>query len=218
MKNKKAIVTVLVLMILSLSGVTAYYWYNNVHYVSTDDAKVDGNIYKVSPQVAGEILQIKVEEGDTVRAGEVIARLDDTALPLGGNIDLTMVRSPISGLVIKKLAHAGEIGAPGQTVAMVVKPDALYITANIEETDLHKVRVGQKVDVKLDNIPREKFVGKVDFIGDATLSTFSLLSEANTSGSFTKVVQRIPVRIILEDMDKPRLLYGTNAVVKIHVR
>ncbi|SFR14118.1 HlyD family secretion protein [Desulfoscipio geothermicus] len=218
MKNKKAIITVLALMILTLAGVTGYYWYASVHYVSTEDAKVDGDIYKAGPQIAGEILEVKVEEGDTVRAGEIIARLDDTSLPSGASTDLTLVKSPVSGLVIKKLAHAGEIGAPGQPVAMVVQPDALYITANIEETDLQKVRVGQTVDVTLDNIPGEKFAGRVDFIGEATLSTFSLLAQANSGGNFTKVVQRVPVRIQLADVDPSQLVYGTNAVVRIHVK
>lgn len=206
------------LLIAALAGVTWYYWYNNIHYVSTEDAKVDGDIYNASPRISGEILEVKVAEGDLVQAGQVIARLDDTALPTGGNIDLTMVRSPISGLVIKKTAHAGEIGAAGQAVAMVVRPDALYITANIEETDLHKVKPGQAVDIRLDSVPGQVYTGRVDFIGEATLSTFSLLSQANSGGSFTKVVQRIPVRIELEDIDRSQLLYGTNAVVKIHVR
>lgn len=218
MKNKKAIVIVLALMILTLAGVTWYYWYNSIHYVSTEDARVDGDIYKASPQIAGEILEMKVEEGDVVRAGEVIARLDDTALPRGGNTDLALVKSPVSGLVIKKLARAGEIGAPGQPVAMVIRPEELYITANIEETDLHKVKVGQPVDITLDNIPGRKFTGRVEFIGEATLSTFSLLPQANAGGNFTKVVQRIPVRIRLEGVDTSRLLYGTNAVVRIHVK
>ncbi|WP_041285039.1 HlyD family secretion protein [Desulfoscipio gibsoniae] len=206
------------LMIITLAGVTWYYWYNNIHYVSTEDAKVDGDIYKASPQISGEILDVKVAEGDTVQAGQIIARLDDTALPAGGNNDLTMVRSPVSGLVIKKLAHAGEIGAAGQPVVMVVRPDALYVTANIEETDLHKVKAGQQVDIKLDSTPGHVITGRVDFIGEATLSTFSLLSQANSGGNFTKVVQRIPVRIKLDEMDKSQLIYGTNAEVKIHVR
>ncbi len=218
MKNKKAIIAVLALMIIALVGITVYYWYNNIHFVSTEDAKVDGDIYKASPQITGEILEVKVAEGDSVKAGQIIARLDDTALPLGGNTDLTMVRSPVSGQVIKKLAHAGEIGAAGQAVAMIVRPDMLYITANLEETDIEKVKFGQLVDIKLDSFPDKQYTGRVDFIGEATLSTFSLLSQANSGGSFTKVVQRIPVRIKFEDIDQSQLFFGTNAEVKIHVR
>lgn len=217
-KNKKTIIIVLALMIISLAGVTGYYWYNNAHYVSTEDARVDGDIYRVSPQITGELLEMNVQEGDTVRAGEVIARLKDTALPAGGNTDLSLVKSPTGGLVVKKLARVGEICAAGQPVAMVIRPEELYITANIEETDLHKVRTGQQVDITLDNLPGEKFTGRVEFVGEATLSTFSLLPQSNASGNFTKVVQRVPVRIRLSDADSSRLLYGTNAVVRIHVK
>ena len=218
MKNKVTIIIVLVVMVLALTGVTGYYWYNNIHFVSTEDARVDGDIYKVSPQIAGEILGINVDEGDTVQAGQVIARMDDTALPRGGNTDLSLVKSPVGGQVIAKLAHTGEIGAPGQPIAWVIKPGGLYITANIEETKLYKVKVGQPVEVILDNQPGVKYTGKIGYISDATLSTFSLLPSSNASGNFTKVVQRIPVRIQFDaGSDLSRVLYGTNAVVKIHV-
>ncbi|SFH06685.1 Biotin-lipoyl like [Desulfotomaculum arcticum] len=219
MKNKVTIIIVLVLMVAALCGITGYYWYNNIHFVSTEDARVDGDIYKVSPQIAGEILEIKADEGDAVQAGQIIARMDDTALPNGGNTDLTLVKSPVSGLVIAKLAHVGEIGAAGQPVAWVIKPGELYITANIEENDLYKVKMDQMVDIVLDNQPGKKYTGEVDFIGEATLSTFSLLPQSNSSGNFTKVVQRIPVRIKFDNTsDLSRVLYGTNAVVKIHVK
>ncbi len=218
MKNNKPIMMVFALMILSLAGITGYYWYNNTYFVKTEDAKVDGEIYKVSPQIAGEIVEMNVEEGDTVRAGQVIARIDDAALPPGSRLDRALVKTPVSGLVIKKLAHAGEIGAPGQPVAMVIRPDALYITANIEEKHMQRVKVGQVVDVTLDSHPGKKFTGRVDYIGKASLSTFSLLSQANAGSNFTKVVQRVPVRVTLAGTGDTPLLYGTNAVVKIHVR
>lgn len=218
MKKKKPILIVLVLMLLSLAGITAYYWYNNANFVKTEDARVDGEIYKVSPQIAGEIIDMNIEEGDTVQAGQAIARIDDAALPQGGQLDRTLVKTPVGGLVIQKLARAGEIGAPGQPVAMVVKPEGLYVTANIEESYMPRVKVGQTVDITLDSEPGVKYTGRVDYIGRASLSTFSLLSQANSGSNFTKVIQRIPIRITFSDVDASQLLYGTNAVVRIHVR
>ncbi|MGB9804655.1 HlyD family secretion protein [Desulfofundulus sp.] len=217
LKNKKAIMAVAAVMVAALAAISFYYWYTNVHYITTEDARIDGDIYKVSPQVAGKLLEIDVDEGQTVRAGDIVARLDDTTLTPGANIDLAVVRSPVSGVVVKKVAHEGEIAAPGQPVVMVVDPSALYITANIEETHLKDVHVGQKVDITLDAIPGQKFTGHVASIGRASLSTFSLLP-TSTGGSFTKVVQRVPVKIVFDRYPGNNMEVGTNARVRIHIR
>lgn len=217
MKNKKTLIIVLVVMVLAMAGVAVYYWYENAHYVDTEDAKVDGTIFKVSPQVSGRILEINVDEGDTVRQGDIIARLDDINLPGATAADLSVVKSPISGKVIKRPGNVGEIGAPGQPLVMIVDESALYVTANIEEDSLGKVKVGQKVDLTVDSLPGQRFTGRVKSIGDATLSAFSLLP-ANTGGSFTKVVQRIPVKIYFDDFNGKKLHFGSNAIVKIHIK
>lgn len=216
--KKKIFIAVLVLMILTLAGISIYYWYNNAYYVSTEDARVDADLVKVSPRVSGKIVEINVESGDRVEKGRVLARLDDLSLPAGSNLDLTLLRSPIDGMVVYVPAHEGEVGVPGQPAVMLVDTSDLYITANIEETDLHRVRPGQRVDVTIDSIPGHVFTGRVDSILGASLSTFSLLPSNNTSGNFTKVVQRVPVTIELDSYDGYRLVVGTNAVVRIHVR
>lgn len=218
MKTKKPFLVVLVLMLITLAGVSYYYWYNNAHFVTTEDATVSGEIYRAAPMVTGEVAEVRVKEGDLVQAGDVVARLEDTTLPPGSNLDLTVVRAPVSGLVIRVNARVGEVAAAGQPVALMVDPNDLYIEANIEEGDLHKVKVGQEVDVTVDSLPGVRFSGRVNRIGEATLSTFSILPAMNTGGSFTKVVQRVPVKITLEDVQGHDLIFGTNAVVKIHVR
>lgn len=222
MKNKKIIILVLLAMIVTLAGVTFYYWYQNAHYVKTEDARVDGTIVKISPQVSGKILEMSVAEGDAVKEGQIIARLADyTSTPsmnVGANPELFVVKSPISGTVIKKIGNAGEVGVPGSPIAMVADLSSLYITANIEETDLYKVKAGQKADFTIDSIPGVKFEGKVVSIGEATTSTFSLLPSQNTGGNFTKVVQRVPVKIGIKSYQGRRLLPGMNAVVKIYVK
>ncbi|MDQ0285076.1 multidrug resistance efflux pump [Desulfofundulus luciae] len=218
MKNKRLVFIVAAVMVIALAAVTSYYLYMNRYYVTTEDARIDGDIYRVSPQVSGKLLEINVEEGQAVRAGDIVARLDDTTLSPGANIDLAVVRSPVSGVVVKKVAHVGEIAAPGQPVIMVADPSALYVTANIEETDLKKVRPGQKVDITLDVLQGYKFTGHVVRIGRASLSTFSLLPTTNTSGSFTKVVQRVPVKIVFDTYPPHYVEIGTNAYVKIHIR
>lgn len=216
-KNKKAILAVLLLAVFSLAGVSFYYWYTNAYFVSTEDAKVDADLFRVSPQVSGKILDIYVEEGQAVRAGEVVARLDDTTLSPSANPDLAVVRAPVDGLVVKKLARPGEIAAPGQPVVVLADPKALYVTANIEEDKLRRVRVGQQVDISLDALPGKTFTGRVEKIGKASLSVFSLLP-SSSGGSFTKVVQRVPVKIVFNNKPTEYVEIGTNAYVRIHVR
>lgn len=218
MNKKKNIYIVLALMVAALLGVTLYYWYNNANYVKTEDARVDGSVIKVSPQIAGKIKNINVNEGDRVINGQAIARLDDATLQPGANPDLAVVRAPEDGVIIKKLGNPGEMAAAGQQLAMMVDPYSLYITANIEETKLGKVSPGQVVDFTLDAFPGAKFTGRVERIAEASLSTFSLIPTTNTAGNFTKVVQRIPVKITVDDFKGYQFPHGSNAIVKIHIR
>lgn len=218
MKNKKILYLVLALMIVTLAVVTAVYWYNSSHYVDTEDARVEGTIVKVSPQITGRISEMNVAEGDNIKEGAIIARQVDYQLTSGLNLDLSVVKSPITGTVIKKIGNVGEVGTPGSPIAMVADLKSLYITANIEETELHKVKPGQDVKFTIDSIPGVDFSGQVISIGEATVSTFSLLPAQNTSGNFTKVVQRVPVKISIKNYQGHRLLPGMNAIVRIYIK
>lgn len=217
-KKKRIMIIVFAAMVLSLVCVTGYYWYMRSHYVRTDDARVDGTIVKISPQISGKISDMSVAEGDNITEGAIIARQVDFTLTPGANLDLSVIKSPVSGTVIKKIGNVGEVGVPGQPVVMIADLKSLYISANIEETELHKVKAGQFVEFTVDAFPGKHFTGTVTSIGEATASTFSLLPSSNTGGNFTKVVQRIPVKISVKDYQGSRLLPGMNAVVKIHVR
>lgn len=218
MKKKAILYVVLAAMVFSLTGVTLYYWYRNSHYVDTEDARVDGTIVKISPQISGRISEINVAEGDYVKEGAIIARQVDYQLTSGLNLDLSVIKSPISGTVIKKIGNVGEIGAPGSPVAMVADLKSLYVTANIEETKLYKIKAGQNVDFTIDSIPGVKFSGQVVSIGEATVSTFSLLPSQNTGGNFTKVIQRIPIKVGIKNYQGQRLLPGMNAIVRIYIK
>lgn len=218
MKKKAILYAVLASMIITLAGVTLFYWYKGNHYIDTDDARVDGAIVRISPQISGKIKEVYVADGDMVKEGTIIARQYDFTLKPGENLDLSVIKSPIAGTVIKKIANTGEVGVPGQPIAMVADLNGLYITANIEETKLHKVRAGQKVAFTIDAFPGVKFSGQVLSIGEATVSTFSLLPALNTGGNYTKVVQRVPVKIGIMGYQGQRLLPGMNAVVRIHIK
>ncbi|AEG60775.1 HlyD family secretion protein [Desulforamulus ruminis] len=217
MKNKKILLLVFGAMLVTMAFVSYYYWYQTTHYVTTEDARVDTQIVKITPQVAGKILEIPIEEGELLKQNDIVARLSDAFLSPGANLDLTILRSPITGTVLKKIQNTEEMAAVGQPLALMADLNAVYITANIEETELSKVHPGQIVDFTIDAVPNSRFQGYVESIGEGTNSSFSSLS-ASTSGTFTKVTQRIPVKIAIQDLQGKNLLPGMNAVIKIHLK
>lgn len=202
-------------IVVALSGIVFYYWYENAYYVSTDDAKVSADTVSVSPQVSGKLLELNVDEGDKVTKNEILARQDVNNLS-DTSVEQALMRSPINGVVVKKQGTVGELLSAGQSCITLIDPDKLYISADIEETKLGKVKVGQPVEITIDQYDSEKFSGKVKSIGEVSDSALSILP-ASTSGTFTKVVQRVPVKIELDKFNE-KILPGTNAVVKIHVK
>jgi multidrug resistance efflux pump len=214
-KRKILIIGILIAIVLALGGIVFYYWYENTYYVSTDDARVSADLVSVTPQISGKLLELNVSEGDAVIENQILARQEMNNLP-DSSIDQSLVRAPISGIVINKQGTIGEIWAPGQTLVTLIDPNKLYITANIEETKLGKIRVGQTVDITIDQYNSQKFTGKIKSVGEATNSALSLIS-ASTSGTFTKVVQRIPIKIELDKFNN-KMIPGTSAVVKVHVK
>jgi multidrug resistance efflux pump len=214
-KRKLLIISILIIMAAALGGIGFYYWYENTYYVSTDDARVAADLVNVTPQISGKLLESNIEEGDTVIKNQILARQEMTNIP-DPNVDESLIRSPINGIVVKKQGTIGEIWSPGQTLATLIDPNKLYISANIEETKLGKIRIGQKVTITIDEYGSKKFTGKVKSIGEAAQSALSILP-STTSGTFTKVVQRIPIKISLDKFNN-KILPGTNAVVKIHIK
>lgn len=213
--RKMLILPAFLLMIIAVGGIVVYYWYANTYFVSTDDAAIQGDLVKATPQISGKLLEIDVKDGQSVQKSQIIARVDMGALP-DINMDSSVVRAPISGIVLKKQGTIGEIVSPGQPLAIMVDPSVLYITANIEETKLKNIRLGQNVDVTIDQYDGVRFTGKVDTIGDYANSALAVIP-TSTSGTFTKVVQKVPVKISLAKTNY-KVLPGTNVIVKIHIK
>lgn len=214
-KRKVLIISLLTAMVLAIAGVGFYYWYENTYYVSTEDAKVTGDIVRAGPQISGKLLEFNLEEGQLVQKGQLLGRQEMINLP-DSNLEMAIIRAPISGIVLKKQGNIGEVVTPGQPLAMLVDPDKLYISANIEETKLERVKPGETVEIVIDEYPNKILSGHVESIGQATAATFSLLP-TSTGGNFTKVVQKIPVKIQISKTDV-KLHPGTNAVIKIYVK
>ena len=138
------------------------------------------------------------------------AQLSDARLKFG----YTTLFAPVDGYVTRKSVETGNQIQAGQPLMAVVPLEDIYITANYKETQLEKVKVGQKVEIRVDTFPGKKFKGKVESVMAGTGSVFSLFPPENATGNFVKVVQRIPVKILLDkDTDKEHVLRVGMSVV-----
>jgi len=126
------------------------------------------------------------------------------------------IKSPIDGVVSETFVDVGEFVSPGQRLMLIHDPAAIWVEANIKETDIRHLAPGMPVEVLIDAFPDQTFSGTVSRIGQATTSEFALLPNPNPSGNFTKVTQRLPVRIALDPGDAA-LRPGMMAVINIAI-
>jgi membrane fusion protein, multidrug efflux system len=133
----------------------------------------------------------------------------------------TRLYAPADGIIAKRWLLPGDVVQPGQSVFTLTISNNLWVVAFLEETKIAEVKEGQNVKFTIDAFNDVKFNGKVFLVGSTTASVFSLIPASNASGNFTKVTQRIPVRISIESADNNKdistfnILSGMSAVVKI---
>ena len=169
---------------------------------------------KVARANTGEVtLKQRRVESLKGKLKEATAELEAAQLKL----DHTTVTSPIDGVVAKKISHIGEVIKAGQPIAVIIDLNNIWVEANLEETQVEHVRLGQSVDIEVDAYPNTKFTGKVVNIGAATASQFALIPENRSAGNFTKVTQRIPIKIEVIDPAE-QLRPGMMVVVGIDTR
>ncbi|MDD5457244.1 MAG: HlyD family secretion protein [Candidatus Margulisbacteria bacterium] len=131
-------------------------------------------------------------------------------------LDNTFLKSPIDGIVVQKIAEVGNILDPSQVGLIISDIDHAWVYANIEETFVGRLRLGQTVAIKIDEGGR--LTGKVIQILAATASQFSLIPADNAAGNYTKVVQRIPIKIELDPHPNKMLRSGQSVEIRIKVR
>jgi membrane fusion protein (multidrug efflux system) len=130
------------------------------------------------------------------------------------NLGYTRVTAPAAGFITRKSVQTGNQVKDGQPLMAVVDLDNLYIVANYKETEMARIRPGQSARIEVDAVPGRTFLGKVDSIMAGTGVSFSLFPAENATGNYVKVVQRIPVKIVLEPgADKDHLLRVGMSVV-----
>jgi membrane fusion protein (multidrug efflux system) len=136
------------------------------------------------------------------------------------NLQYTTVKAPVRGIVSKKGINVGQVVQAGQPLLAIVQIDDVWVTANYKETQLKAMRPGQRAVVSVDAYGGREYKGKVDSIAGATGARFSLLPPENATGNFVKVVQRVPVKIVLDEgLDAARLLRpGMSVTPTVHTK
>ncbi|HLP18176.1 MAG TPA: HlyD family secretion protein [Bacteroidota bacterium] len=299
-RNPRVIIPLAI--ILAVIGYVSWRYYVDARdYISTDDAYIDGNRVAVSSKILGRIDTLIAAEGDTVREGQTLVRLNETDLraqesqaqsavalahesialaqvsrdkaqsdfdrastqykqaiipkeqfehaqseldaakarlaiaraqegsaraQLGitkAQLSNMTIAAPMTGVVAKRWLLEGDIAQPGQAIYSIYDTEHIWVTANYEETSLGSIAPGDSVEIKIDTYPDRVFHGVVLQKGTYTASQFSLIPPNNASGNFTKVTQRVPVKISIERPadtqggKKIDLLVGMSVEVKIKV-
>lgn len=296
-RKKRVIIPTAILLLLAAAGL--WYYYTQIRgFDSTDDAYVDGNRVSISSKMLGRIVMLAADEGDTVRQGEVIVRLDDADLRaqeaqaragledareaatlaqvnlqraeddykradtqyktkvipqeqyeharsalaaarsqekiaitrigtaeaqlnvVRTSLQNTVITAPMNGVVAKRYALPGDVVQPGQPILSVYDLASVWVTANFEETKISSLKIGDPVEISVDAYPDVTLKGKILLFGASTASQYSLIPPNNASGNFTKVTQRIPVKIEIEKSaaagyDPVTLLPGMSVEVRV---
>jgi len=206
--SKRALVIAAIAIVLAGFGVAGYFIYEGSFYYQTDNAKVDTAIYQLTANASGQLTTMNVTQGDEVKAGQMLARVEHGPF----------LRAPVDGTVTEVMMQKGDYVTATDVILVVANTSDMYITANVEETNILKIKMGQSVSVYLDAYGRS-FDGYVENVNAVTSTELSGSAISfTTSGTYTKVTQLIPVKIkLLDNVDLADII-GTNATVKIRIK
>ncbi|WP_289686530.1 HlyD family secretion protein [Staphylococcus nepalensis] len=212
--KKMVLINVITIVVLVIIGVVGFHFYNQAtSYVSTDNAKVDGEQIKVSAPASGEIKSLDIKNNEKLSEGDKVAEI--AAKGEEGQSQNMDIKMPKQGTIVKVDGMEGSMAQAGTPIAYAYNLDETYVTANVDEKDIADVEEGKDVNIKLDGEEAE-LKGKVKEVGKATASSFSLMPSSNSDGKYTKVSQVVPVKISLDSKPSKNVVPGMNAEVKIH--
>jgi membrane fusion protein, multidrug efflux system len=176
-----------------------------------DQALAEHQLQQARAALGGDMVDHARYDRPIVQQAQAVleaARLD---------LSYTQVRSPIEGIVTRKSVHVGNRIEAGEPLMAIVPVDRLYVTANFKETQLTDVRVGQPADIEADIYPGFVYRGHVDSISVGTGAAFALLPPENATGNWVKVVQRVPVKVVLNEPPPPDKLLRMGLSVEVTV-
>jgi membrane fusion protein (multidrug efflux system) len=158
-------------------------------------------------QVKAAEEQLRQAESQRLTQSSTIMQKQATAALAELNYEYTKIYAPVDGYVTRKSVQIGNQIQPGQPLMAVVALNNIWVTANFKETEMENIRPGQRVKLTVDSYPGKEFSGKVDSIMAGTGVSFSLFPAENATGNYVKVVQRIPIKIVLDEgTDKGHVL------------
>ncbi len=259
-----------------------YFIYQNIIYVTTDNAQIEGHAVLLAPKESGFITKVNIEQGQKVKKDEILIEIDErdyqnalkqskanlisliaklndaevnfkrteklfkigaaTQQQYDSNhanysdikaqsesaqaqvlqaelmLEYTKMKAPSNGIIAKKSAEIGQFANPGAPLIGFVDTDERWVIANFKETEIEFIKNGERAIIVVDAITNKTYYGTVFSMSSATGATFTLLPPDNATGNFTKVVQRVPVKIKfdkLSEKDIEQLKNGLSVFVKI---
>lgn len=218
-RRRNLILLVVTILALAGMGVGFDFWYQNYRYVSTDNARISASLVSVTSTTTWQIVALDADIGSYVEQGQQVAevgrpRASSSADPIGR----TGIQAPVSGWVAAVWSYPGAVVAAGQPIMTIYDSSNVWVTANISEADIDRIRPGQTVEIKVDSLGGATLKGTVQGIAAATAATFSLLPQQNTSGNFVKVTQVVPVKITIDKPENYQLIPGASVEVRITTR
>ena len=173
----------------------------NAQLAQSRNAGAEAAITRDTANLASALKQVDLLKAEIVQAGAALARAQALQSQAELNLEYTSIVAPIDGVVGNRSLRVGQFVQAGTQLMSVVPVAGAYVVANFKETQLTDVRKGQAVAIAVDMFPGQIVHGRVDSIAPASGQEFALLPPDNATGNFTKVVQRIPVKIALDQDD-----------------
>jgi membrane fusion protein, multidrug efflux system len=180
---------------------TGYGSVQNAQQAQSRIAGAKAAIQRDTANLASAAKQLDLLRAEIVQANAALARAQAIQSQAELNLEYTSITAPIDGVVGNRTLRTGQYVQAGTQLMSVVPASGAYVVANFKETQLTDVRQGQSVDIAVDMFPGQIVHGRVDSIAPASGQEFALLPPDNATGNFTKVVQRIPVKIALDADD-----------------
>jgi membrane fusion protein (multidrug efflux system) len=181
----------------------------------------EGNFSRLSQLYKSGAVSQQQYDAITSTFSEAKARVDSISAQVAQaqlNLENTKIMAPSDGFIAKRNVEEGQLATPGVPLLGFVDATSRWVVANFKETDIEDIKKGAQVELNIDAVSKKNYKGHVDSLSSATGATFTLLPPDNATGNFTKVVQRVPVKIIIDNLTDDDILTlraGLSVVAKV---